>query len=137
MGPHPSILESLQTIFACYSIYPSLPPFHPHLDFLLTVWNLHLMKNTCKLEAVQRKATKLTLSFHTSTCSEMLQKLNLPMQLTLSLIQNELNYDLQNLKHLGILVQRLFFTVNANPAGSNGLSSMKIILTLLLTSGHG
>ena len=54
------------------------------------------MKNIRKLEAVQRRATKLIPSFYNLTYSERLQELNLPMQLTLPSNQNGSDYDLQN-----------------------------------------
>jgi len=51
---------------------------HPILDYASTVWNPTLMKNIRKLEAVQRRATKLITSFHNLTYSDRPQKLNLP-----------------------------------------------------------
>ena len=50
----------------------------PILDYSSTVWNPYLMKNIRKLEAIQRKATKLIPSFYNMSYSERLQKLNLP-----------------------------------------------------------
>ena len=43
----------------------------PILDYALTVWNLHLMKNIRKLEAVQKRATKLIPSFYNLTYSNL------------------------------------------------------------------
>ena len=47
----------------------------PILDYASTVWNPHLMKNIRKLEAVQRRATKLIPSFYNMSYSERLHKL--------------------------------------------------------------
>ena len=57
------------------------PLFRPILYYSSTVWNLYLMKNIRKLEAVQRRATKLIPSFYNMSYSKRLQKLNLPSSL--------------------------------------------------------
>jgi len=59
-------------IVVCYSCSPNFGLYSS------TVWNPYLMKNIHKLEVVQRRATKLILSFYNMSYSERLQKLNLP-----------------------------------------------------------
>jgi len=58
------------------SLYVTL--VRPILDYASTVWNPTIMKKFQKLEAVQRRTTKLITSFHNLTYSERLQKLNFP-----------------------------------------------------------
>ena len=53
----------------------------PILYYSSTVWNLYLMKNIRKLEAVQRTATKLIPSVYNMSYSKRLRKLNLPSSL--------------------------------------------------------
>jgi len=55
---------------------------HPILDYAWTIWNPYLMKDICKLEAVQRRATKLIPSFHNMAYSQRLLQLNLTSLLT-------------------------------------------------------
>ena len=96
----------------------------PILDYASTVWNPHLMKNIRKLEAVQRRATKLIPSFYNLTYSERLQELNLP-----SLLYRRTRMDLimtyKILNNLVSVDKDYFFTVNTNPTRSNGLKLYK------------
>ena len=96
----------------------------PILDYASTVWNPHLMKNIHKLEAVQRRATKLIPSFYNLTYSERLQELNLP-----SLLYRRTRMDLimtyKILNNLVSVDKDYFFTVNTNPTRSNGLKLYK------------
>ena len=48
------------------------------MDYASTIWNPYFMKDIHKLEAVQRRATKLIPSLHDMTYSQRLQELNLP-----------------------------------------------------------
>ena len=97
---------------------------HPILDYASTVWNPHLMKNIRKLEAVQRRATKLIPFFYNLTYSERLQELNLP-----SLLYRRTRMDLimtyKILNNLVSVDKDYFFTVNTNPTRSNGLKLYK------------
>ena len=83
-------------------------------QFWSTVWNAHLMKNICKLEAVQRRATKLIPSFYNLTYSERLQELNI-----LSLLYRRTRMDLimtyKILNNLVSVDKDYFFTSNTNP----------------------
>ena len=82
------------------------------------------MKNIRKLEAVQRRATKLIPSFYNLTYSERLQELNLP-----SLLYRRTRMDLimtyKILNNLVSVDKDYFFTVNTNPTRSNGLKLYK------------
>jgi len=80
----------------------------PILDYGSTIWNPHLTKNICKLEAVQRRAINLIPSFYNISYSERLQQLNLP-----SLLYHRTRMDLiityRILITYSIHGQRLFF----------------------------
>jgi len=106
----------------------------PILDYGSTIWNPHLMKNIRKLEAVQRRATKLISSFNNLTYFERLQKLNLP-----SLLYRRTRMDLimtyKILNNLVSVDKDYFFTVNTNPTRSNGLKLFKSRFNTL-TRGH-
>ena len=84
------------------------------------------MKNIRKLEAVQRRATKLIPSFYNLTYSEIFQELNLP-----SLLYRRIRMDLimtyKILNNLVSVDKDYFFTVNTNPGPtrSNGLKLYK------------
>ena len=91
------------------------------------------MKNIRKLEAVQRRATKLIPSFYNMSYSERLHKLNLP-----SLLYRRTRMDLimtyKILNNLVFVDKDYFFTVNTNSTRSNGL---KLYKNLFNTSVRG
>ncbi len=49
----------------------------PHLEYAAEFWSPHLAKDIAKLEAVQRRATKMISSLHNKSCEERLSRLNL------------------------------------------------------------
>ncbi len=69
------IFFSFKTKGIILPLYNSL--VRPHLKYAVQFWSPHLAKDIAKLEAVQRRATKMILSFCNKAYQESLARLNL------------------------------------------------------------
>ncbi len=66
---------SVKTKDVILPLYTSL--VKPHLEYAVQFWAPHHAKDTAKLEAVQRRATKMITSLHNKPYEERLARLNL------------------------------------------------------------
>ncbi len=100
-------------------MYTSL--VRPHLEYAVQFWSLHNAKDIAKLEAVQRRATKIILSLRNKSYEERLARLNV--------------FSLEKRRLRGILIEcfeilkgftnvdtnKLFSTDNLSRTRSNGI----------------
>ena len=103
-------------------LYTSL--VRPHLDYASYIWNPHLLEDTCTIEKIQRRATKLIPSFKQYSYQKRLSSLNLP-----SLQYCRLRMDLimtYKILHGTVHLSRdYFFLMNSNPTRTNGMKIYK------------
>ena len=93
----------------------------PHLEYAVQFWDPHLSKDILKLEAVQRRATKLIPPLRNKTYEERLQKLNL-FSLTKRRLRGKLIECFKILKGFNdIEPENLFTSANFLSTRGNGM----------------
>jgi len=110
---------------------------HPHLDYMLVIYGTPTCWKTC-IPKVQRRATKLILSFNQFSYYERLSNLNLPsLQYCYLRMDPIITYKI--LRHCSPQ-QGSLFTMNNNPTRTNGLKIHKYhcnkLENILFTKNH-
>ncbi len=93
----------------------------PHLEYAVQFWSPHLAKNIAKLEAVQRRTTKMIPSLRSKSYEERLARLNL-FSLEKRRLRGKLIECFKILKGLtNVDVNRLFLIDDSSRTRSNGV----------------